>query len=68
MMGFFYWLSKIIKVLIVVMPAIVPNIAFFLQYKKGNPYCWFWLAGGVIMAIGLILTIQHYGLEKLQDL
>jgi hypothetical protein len=63
-----YVMGQIIKILIVIGPAIFPNIAFFIQRKKGNPYCWFWLAGGVMMALGLILTIRHYGLEKLKNL
>jgi hypothetical protein len=61
-------MMQIVKAMIVVLPAIFPNIAFFFQLRKGNPYCWFWLAGGLVMASGLALTLKHYGLEKLQDL
>lgn len=59
---------QVVKVLVVVLPAIIPNIAFFFQYQKGNPFCWFWLAGGLIMATGLALTLWHYGWEKFRDL
>jgi hypothetical protein len=56
---FLAWL----RVVIVFMPGIVPLIAFFIELKRGNPFCWFWLVGGLIMASGLLLSIRHYGWE-----
>ena len=61
-------IMQIIKVFIVICPAIFPEIAFYFQWKKGNPFCWFWLVGGLIMALGLVLTIRAYGWEKFQNL
>jgi hypothetical protein len=52
-----------LRVVIVFMPGIVPLVAFFIELKRGNPFCWFWLAGGLIMASGLLLSIRHYGWE-----
>jgi len=50
-----------LRVVIVFMPGIVPLIAFFIELRRGNPFCWFWLVGGLIMASGLLLSIKHYG-------
>lgn len=50
-----------LRAVIVFMVGIVPLIPFFIELKPGNPYCWFWLIGGLIMACGLLLSIRHYG-------
>lgn len=49
------------RAVIVFMPGIVPLIAFFIELRRGNPYCWFWLIGGLVMATGLLLSIKHPG-------
>lgn len=59
---------QLVKVLIVFAPAIFPVIAFFIQLRKANPFCWFWLVGSVIISIGIVLTFRHYGFEKFQNL
>ena len=63
-----YFVEQAIKLSVVVGPAIVPEIAAYLQYRKGNPNWWFWLIGGLVMAAGLVRTLRHYGRHMLWNL
>jgi len=64
MMTVFNLFLTALRVVIVFMPGIVPLIAFFIERKRDNPFCWFWLVGGLIMAGGLSLSIRHYGWQE----
>jgi hypothetical protein len=49
----------IVKVLFCILPGIIPDIAFYIQWKAGNPFCWLWLAGGICMGLAVGLTLYY---------
>jgi hypothetical protein len=56
------------KVCIVILPGVIPHVAAYIQYDKGNEYWYLWSIGGAVIALALALTYARYGWEAFINL